>query len=111
MTEIIKQPAQQRPEPFNWSKYEKTHNNAIDLVAQCVGYNRANNFPLKAITLKHSYFELFRMGVQAIMKQKKMKFDETAELTFDGILIKKGSIMQFDAMLYEYHEMPKIEVN
>lgn len=111
MTEIIQQPKSQRPEPFNWSKYEKTHNNAIDLVAQCVGYNRKNNFPLKAIILKRAYYELFRMGVQAIMKQKGLKFDEAAELTFDGVAIKMGSAIQFDAMLYEYYEMPKIEIN
>lgn len=111
MTDIINQPAGQRPEPFNWSNYEKTYNTAIDLVAQCVGYNRKKNIPLKAIILKRAYFELFRMGIQAIMKQKGLKFDETAELTFDGVMIKMGSIAQFDAMLYEYYEMPKMEVN
>lgn len=111
MTEIIQQPAQHRPEPFNWSNYEKTYNNAIDLVAQCVGYHRKKLMPLKAITLKRAYYELFRMGVQAIMKAKGLKFDETAELTFDGVEIKMGSVMQFDAMLYEYYEMPKLQAN
>lgn len=107
MTEIVKQPANKRPEPYNWSKFERTYNDAIDLVAQAVGYHRKTMKPLKAIYLKPSYFFLFKTGVQAIMKSKKLQFDDTAVLTFDGVDILLGGELQFDAMIFEFHTMAK----
>lgn len=105
MTEIVKQPANKRPEPYNWSRFERTYNDAIDLVAQAVGYHRKTMKPLKAIKLKPAYFYLFKTGVQAIMRSQKLPFDDTAVLTFDGVDILLGSELQFDSMLFEYHKI------
>jgi hypothetical protein len=109
MSEIV-QPT--RSEPINWSRYEPTGNNAIDLCAQCIGYHRSVNKPLKAIILKASYYDLFRAGVEVLMKRHGKKLDAPAEnLTFDEVLIKKGSMLQFDSIICEYHDMPIVGVN
>lgn len=109
MSNIIQQPTQPVKEPYNWSRFDRTYNDAIDLVAQAVGYHRKAMKPLKAIKLKPSYFYLFQTGVQAIMKHKKMKYDEGAVLMFDGVEITMGSELQFDSMLFEFHStVPEI---
>ena len=103
MSEIT-QPQQQKREPFNYSNFNRTYNDAIDLVAQAVGYHRKAMKPLRAIVLKPAYFFLFQTGIQAIMKQKKMPYDQQAIMTFDGVEIKLGSELQFDGMLFEMFE-------
>jgi hypothetical protein len=95
---------QTRREPFNWSRYQRTYNNAIDLVAQVVGYNRARNFPLKAIYLKPTYHDLFRQGLRVLSKKE---LDPNAPMYFDGVELKRGSPMQFDSVRCEYYVMPK----
>lgn len=90
-----------RIEPINWSKYERTYNNAIDLCAQCIGYHRARMLPLKAITLKPMYYELFKKGLEVLMK-KRLE-DPFTDLYFDGVLIKKGETRQFENMVCEYY--------
>lgn len=95
---------QTRPEPFNWSRYQRTYNNAIDLVAQCVGYHRAKGLPLKAIWLKPTYHDLFRQGMRLLAKKE---LDPNAPMYFDGVELKRGSPLQFDSVRCEYYALPK----
>ena len=90
-----------RPEPFDWSNYQKTYNTAIDLVAQCVGYHRAKGSALKAIYLKPTYHDLFRQGLKLLSKQD---LDPNAKMYFDGVELKRGNSMQFDSIRCEYYE-------
>jgi len=60
--------------------------------------------PLKAIVLKATYYELFKKGSEVLAKQKKMFFDPSATLMFDGVEIKQGSMMQFDSLKCEYYD-------
>ena len=86
---------------FDWSKYDRTGNNAIDLVAQAVGYNRQMKRPIKSVILKASYYDLFKAGLEVLMK-KRIE-DLSTELTFDGVAIKKGGSMQFDSLRCEFY--------
>ena len=87
--------------PFNWSKYDRTGNTAIDLVAQAIGYHRQTRKPIKAIKLKATYYDLFKAGIEVIRKQR---FEEQElNLFFDGVEIKRGSTAQFDSLKCEYH--------
>lgn len=95
---------QQRPEPFDWSNYQRTYNNAIDLVAQCIGYHRKTMKPLKAIILKPAYHDLFRAGLKVLSKKE---IDPMAVLYFDGVELKRGNPMQFDSIRCEYYDVPK----
>lgn len=94
-------PAKQAP--YDWSKYDRTYNNAIDLVAQCVGYHRQSMKPLRSITLKESYYHLFKKGLEVLMKQQGAKFEEQSKMTFDGVEIKCGSVYQFESIICEYY--------
>jgi hypothetical protein len=100
MSELLKT----KPAPINWSKVATTGNNAIDLVAQCVGHARATRRPISAIILKPSSHDQFRAGLMVLMAQagEVMTEDPAAILTFDGVEIKRGSSYQFDTMKVEY---------
>ena len=100
--ELTKSNKQTKQAPYDWSKYDRTYNNAIDLVAQCVGYHRQSMKPLRAIVLKEAYFHLFKKGLEILMKQQVAKFEEQSKMTFDGVEIKCGSSMQFDSIICEY---------
>lgn len=102
MSEIIKQPQTTKPAPFNWSNYERTYNNAIDLVAQCIGYHRKKMMPIRAIHLNDYYFGLFRAGVRVLMESHGQKFDDTSELFFDAVKVVRGDRRQFDPLKVEY---------
>lgn len=97
------QKIQTKPEPFNWSNYQRTYNNAIDLVGQCVGYHRKTMKPLKAIILKPTSHDLFRAGLRILMAKQGKKFDDMAPLYFDGVELKRGNAMQFDSIICEYY--------
>lgn len=99
---------QQKPAPFDWSNYQRTYNNAIDLVAQCVGYHRAKMKPLKAIILKPTYHDLFRAGLKVLAKKE---LDPNAELYFDGVLLRRGNAMQFDSIRCEYYPVVNPALN
>lgn len=109
MSELLKT----KPAPINWSKVEPTGNNAIDLVAQCVGHARATRRPISAIILKPSSHDLFRAGFRVLMAKagEVMTEDPAAILTFDGVEIKRGSVYQFDTLKVEYHSMKPPMVN
>lgn len=101
---------QNKPAPFDWSNYQRTYNNAIDLVAQCVGYHRKTRKPIKAIILKPSYHDLFRAGIAVLSKKE---LDPLADLFFDGVEIKRGNGMQFDSLRCEYYPtgLPNPQLN
>jgi hypothetical protein len=90
-------------QPQNHSGYERTYNNAIDLVAQCVGYHRKRNVPLKGIILSYSYFMLFRTGLRILMERAGQEFDPHATLLFDGVEVKQGAKTQFESLVPEYY--------
>lgn len=98
-----------KPEPFNWATYQRTGNNAIDLVAQAVGYHRQIKKPLKAIILKPMSYELFKRGTEVLAKQRIE--DPATEMLFDGVTIKCGNPKQFDTMIFEYWPVPKKQMN
>ena len=91
--------------PINWSKVERTGNNAIDIVAQAVGWARTTKKPLKAIVLKATSYDLFRAGLRILMAKAGEKMDDNPAtiLTFDGVEIKRGSNTQFDTMRMEFY--------
>jgi hypothetical protein len=88
-----------RPAPFNYSTYVRTHNNAIDLVAQAVGYIQTVRRPVRALVLKPMSYELFRAGVEVLMKKK---IDPITELTFDGYKVIKGGRAQFESLVIDW---------
>lgn len=103
---------QKKVEPFNWSKYERTYNNAIDIVAQAIGNFRTKKQPIKAITLNAAKYDLFREGLRVLMKMNGQDLDaqdpdRVAVLLFDGVEIHRGSPLQFEIMLYEFHTIRK----
>lgn len=101
--DIQPQKIQTKQEPFNWSKYNRTGNNAIDLVAQCVGYHRRTMKPLKAIILKPTSHDLLRAGLKILMSKQGQHMDDYAPLYFDGVELKRGNSMQFDSIICEYY--------
>ena len=89
-----------KKEPYDWSNYQKTYNNAIDLTAQAIGWARKNKKPISAIILQPSKYDLFFTGLEVIAKEK---IDPLTELYFDGVLIKRGRRSQFDSLVFEYY--------
>lgn len=87
--------------PIDWSKYERTYNNAIDLCAQAIGFYRAKRIPIKAIILKPTSYELFKRGVELL--QKKRIDDPLTELYFDGVEIRLGNSTQIDTAKFEFY--------
>ena len=97
-----------RTEPFNWSDYNRTYNNAIDLVCQCIGHARKTMKPIKALRLKPSYYDLFKAGLNVLAKRE---IDPATELLFDGVKILRGSPMQFDSIVCEYYPVNLEAIN
>ena len=91
---------QKKIELFDWSNYNRTYNNSIDLVAQAVGYHRKTNKPLKTIILKPTSYDLLKAGLNVLAKQE---IDPATELYFDGVKIKRGGRSQFDSIQFEYY--------
>jgi hypothetical protein len=86
--------------PINFSGYDRTYNNAIDLVAQAAGYARATGRPIRSYLLSPGYYDLFRSGMEVLMKQA---LDPLAELTFEGIPVRRGGRAQFDNIVIDWH--------
>lgn len=99
-----------KQKPYDWAKYDRTGNNSIDLVMQCVGYNRAAKKPLKAIILKPTSFDLFKAGMRVLMEKQGVAMEDLTEFTFDGTPVKRGTNLQFDTLYCEYYvvRLPKI---
>jgi len=96
-------------QPFDFSEYKRTHNNAIDLVAQAIGYHRKRRSPIKAVILRPSYYDLFRKGVEVLMlsgKDKQVLKDED-QLTFDHVPVVRGTHMQWEPIMFEFYKPVK----
>lgn len=85
--------------PIDFSNYQRTHNNAIDLVAQAAGYARSSGRPVRAFLLKPASYDLFRAGMEVLMKRP---LDPVAELTFENIPVKKGGRAQFESLVIDW---------
>lgn len=94
---------------FDYSQYDKTHNRAIDMVAACVGHYRRFMKPLKTIYLKENLYDLFKKGMEVMMKRE----TEPGELfEFDGVRIEKGSRLMVGVSLWvDFWEPEKDNVN
>lgn len=92
-------------EIFDFADYEPTGNKAIDLVAQAVGWARKNGRPLKAVILKPSYFDLFRLGLEVLARHKKIKLEITGieVIELDGVEVRRGN-RQWETMLLEFYD-------
>ena len=86
---------------FDFSKYERTHNTAIDQCASIIGVARDRNVGIKALHLKPIYFEWFKSGVQTLMNRP---LNEDEKLQFDGVDIEKGSVFQSKNISIEYYQ-------
>jgi hypothetical protein len=80
-----------------YSKYETTNNLAADLVAECVAHYRHFHKPLKQITLKPDYYDMFKLWVY---RNAKDDFREDQTYQFDGVDIVKGSRLMVGTPLY-----------
>jgi hypothetical protein len=95
----------QQNKPYDFSQFNRTHNNAIDLVAQAVGWARRNRKPLACVKLKPTYFDLFRKGMEILMKKPLVGYEE---FEFDGVKVERGSGLQFDTIRLEYYILNNI---
>lgn len=94
-----------RPGPASYSDYERTGNNAIDIVFEAVGWARkVSTKRVAAIKLKPTKFALFVEGMKILMKAKGKKYDPESEFYLDGFLIDKGARGQFETVQFEYVE-------
>jgi hypothetical protein len=82
---------------FDYSEYDKTYNKAIDMVAACIGHYRQFKKPLKTIYLKPQLFDLFRKGVEVMMKRE---IEPGELLQFDSVNIERGSYLMVGKELY-----------
>lgn len=92
-----------KTKPNDYTNYQRTGNNAIDLVAQAAGYARMAGKPAKAFILKPASYDLFRAGLEIIMNKP---LDPVFILTFEGVEIKKGGRMQFESLVIDYYPQP-----
>ncbi len=94
-----------RTKPSSLSDYERTCNNAIDLVAEALGHaNKISNRVVAAIVLKPMKYKLFVEGLKFIMARKGVEWQEGTEITWEGIKILEGSRAMFDSIRFEYVE-------
>ena len=86
---------------YDFSRYERTHNRAIDMCANFIGCARENRLPLKALHLTPLYYEWFKSGIQVLMKRPLM---DGELLEFDGVNIELGSRYHSNPIILEYYE-------
>lgn len=79
--------------PIDYSKYDRTYNNAIDLVAQAIGYAKKSGRALRTIVLEPQTYVLFKKGIEILAKKE---FPHEQEFTFEGILVSKGDVKKFE---------------
>lgn len=70
------------PNPPDYSQYDRSYNNAIDLVAQAVGYSHYSGKAIKEIALNPHFYQLFKAGTEALLKKE---IDPNTKLVFEGI--------------------------
>lgn len=81
------------------SQYERTGNNAIDLVAQAIGHARKFNLPIESVTLSRRHYALFWAGIEILRKEP---LPEQHILTFEGVTVKQGDPRQIDSITVQY---------
>ena len=86
---------------YDFSNYERTHNTAIDMVANVIACCRVNNQALKAVHLTPIYYEWFKGGVQTLMDRPLL---DEEQMEFDGVNIEKGDRFQSKNIVLEYYE-------
>ena len=90
---------------YNFSRYEATHNKAIDLCANLIGCARQNMMPIKALHLKPIYYEWVKGGVQEMLGRPLV---EGELMQFDSVNIEKGSKLQSKPVIIEYYQNEQI---
>lgn len=80
---------------FDYSDYERTHVQAVDFVAQVVGYHRHKLIPVKAIYLKKRLYDQFFAWVLAKSCEMYGKKDGEEKI-FDTIA--SGRALEFDSV-------------
>lgn len=91
---------------FDYSQYDKTYNRAIDMCAACIGHYRQFGKPLKTIYLKPQLYDLFKKGIEVLMKRE---FEEGELMEFDAVKIERGSYLMVGKDLYvDFWEKEKV---
>jgi hypothetical protein len=96
------------PIPPNYSNFERTGNNAIDLVAQAVGYGFYSGKGIKEILLNPHFYHLFKAGVEALMKQE---IHPDTDLVFLDVPIKKDSAVSGFKKIHIVYHNPVFNLN
>lgn len=91
---------------YDFSKFEPTHNTAIDRCANLIACARETQKAVKALHLTPIYYEWFKSGVQTLMNKP---LEDEQQLEFDGVNIEKGDRWQSKSILIEYYENPTYE--
>lgn len=91
-------------EIFDFADYDRTGNNAIDLVAQAIGWARKNNRPIKSISLSPGYFDLFRLGLEVLARAKRVNLELEGHeiLEMDGVEITRGN-RQWEKLIIQWY--------
>lgn len=87
------------------SDYERSYNNAIDIVAEALGHaNKVECRVVTAIVLKPSKYKLFVEGLKFILASKGVQWDPVAEITWEGVKILEGPRSMLNTLRIEYLE-------
>jgi chaperone required for assembly of F1-ATPase len=91
--------------PRQLSDWERTYNNAIDIVAEAVAHaKKVETRYVTAVRLKPSAYANFVEGVKILMARQGQQWDPMVELTWEGVLVLEGSKAQIDTIKFEYME-------
>jgi sulfur transfer complex TusBCD TusB component (DsrH family) len=92
-------------EIFDFSDFDRTHNNAIDLVAQAVGWARKNNRAIESISLSPGYFDLFRLGLEVLARARGINLELEGHeiLEMDGVKVTRGN-RQWEKLIIQWYE-------
>lgn len=83
----------------NYSEYERTGNNALDLVAQAVGHAKYFKLPIESVTLSRRHYALFWAGTEILRKEL---LPDEHKLTFEKIPVLQGDKRQIDSITVQY---------
>lgn len=87
--------------PISYSKFDRTYNNAIDLVAEAVGHSQASGKALKQIQLAPMFYLLFKKGAEVLARQE---FSHETILTWQGVeIVKADRLSEYKKMRLIYH--------
>lgn len=88
-------------EPVNYSKYDRTYNNAIDLVAQAIGYAKTTGKGLRMVVLEPQYYVLFKKGMEVLAKKE---YPHETQFTLEGIPVVAGEVKRFERLRLVWHD-------